>query len=439
MSGALAFEGLLGALRQQIERLPDHRRGENTTYEIQDAVLGAFAVFFTQSPSFLAYQRTMQQNKGRNNAGSLFGIERIPCDNQIRALLDPLAPSHLFPTFAIIFESLAQSGKLDTFRTFDGQLLVSLDGTQYFSSKKIRCPNCSHKTLADDTVLYFHSVITPVIVKPGSAQVISLDPEFMLPQDGTDKQDCELAAAKRWIRRNGKRCKAAQVIVLGDDLYSNQPFCELLLDEGLSFVLVCKPESHVTLYDWLAFLETDIQQVSLRRWNGRFGELWNYRYVNHIPLRDGEDALFVNWCEITILHDTDDEILYRNAFVSNYRLDQTTFEPIVTIGRTRWKSENENNNVLKTKGYHLEHNYGHGKLYLSSFLLTLNLLAFLFHTVLDLADRKYQCIRAELSARQTFFNDIRALTRYWLFNNWEDLLNFMIRQLELTPDPVDTS
>lgn len=439
MSGALAFESLLGAFRQQIERLPDHRRGENTTYEIKDGVLGAFAVFFTQSPSFLAYQRTMQQNKGRNNAESLFGIERIPCDNQIRVLLDPLAPNHLFPVFATIFDSLAQSGKLDTFRTFDGQLLVSLDGTQYFSSKKICCPNCSHKTLADDTVLYFHSVITPVIVKPGSAQVISLEPEFMLPQDGTEKQDCELTAAKRWIRRNGKRCKAAQVIVLGDDLYSNQPFCELLLDEGLSFVLVCKPESHVTLYDWLAFLETDIQQVSLRRWNGRSGELWNYRYVNHVPLRDDEDALFVNWCEITILRETDGEILYRNAFVSNYSLDQNTFEPIVAIGRARWKSENENNNVLKTKGYHLEHNYGHGKQYLASFLLTLNLLAFLFHTVLDLVDQKYQCLRAELAVRQTFFNDIRALTRYWFFTSWGDLLNFMIQQLELTPDPVDTS
>jgi hypothetical protein len=37
--------------------------------------------------------------------------------------------------------------------------------------------------------------------------------------------------------------------------------------------------------------------------------------------------------------------------------------------------------VLKTKGYHLEHNFGHGKKNLSALLMTFNLLAFLFHTV----------------------------------------------------------
>jgi hypothetical protein len=261
----------------------------------------------------------------------------------------------------------------------------------------------------------------------------------MSPQDGSDKQDCELTAAKRWIRRNSEFCSLTQVTVLGDDLYSNQPFCELLLEQGFSFVLVCKPESHLTLYDWLDFLEEDIQQVCIRRWNGQFAELWRYRYISHVPLRDGKDALFVNWCEVTIVRESDGEMLYRNSFVSNHTIDQTTFESIVAVGRARWKSENENNNVLKTKGYHLEHNYGHGQAYLSSFLLTLNLLAFLFHTVFELADSKYQRLREALAARRTFFNDIRALTRYWLFKSWDDLLDFMIKQLELAPDPVDTS
>jgi hypothetical protein len=439
MSEILGFDSLLRTFHQVLDQLPDHREGKNTTYEIKDAALGAFAVFFTQSPSFLAYQRTMKWNKGRSNAESLFGIEQIPCDNQIRTLLDPIAPCHLSPMFTAIFEFLAKSGRLDSFRVLDAHLLVSLDGTRYFSSKKIHCPNCSHRTLPDDSILYFHDVITPVIVRPRSAQVISLEPEFMSPQDGSDKQDCELTAAKRWIRRNRKLCSVIQVTVLGDDLYSNQPFCELLLEQGFSFVLVCKPESHLTLYDWLDFLEGDIQQVCIRRWNGQFAELWRYRYVSHVPLRDGKDALFVNWCEVTIIRESDGEMLYRNSFVSNHTIDQTTFESIVAAGRARWKSENENNNVLKTKGYHLEHNYGHGQAYLSSFLLTLNLLAFLFHTVFELADAKYQRLREALAARRTFFNDIRALTRYWLFKSWDDLLDFMIKQLELPPEPVDTS
>jgi hypothetical protein len=91
----------------------------------------------------------------------------------------------------------------------------------------------------------------------------------------------------------------------------------------------------------------------------------------------------------------------------------------------------ENNNVLKNYGYHLEHNFGHGEQYLAMVLVMLNLFAFLFHTVLDLCDAAYQQVRAELGTRQTFFNDVQALTRYLYFDNWQTLITFMFVQLEL--------
>jgi hypothetical protein len=101
------------------------------------------------------------------------------------------------------------------------------------------------------------------------------------------------------------------------------------------------------------------------------------------------------------------------------------------VSRGRWKSENENNNVLKTKGYHLEHTFGHGKQSLAAFLLRLNLLAFLFHTVLEGSDNKYALLRRVLARRQTFFQDIQALRRYMVFDDWEHLMDVMIRGLAL--------
>ena len=95
-------------------------------------------------------------------------------------------------------------------------------------------------------------------------------------------------------------------------------------------------------------------------------------------------------------------------------------------------------NVLKTKGYQLEHNFGHGKQYLAAFLLSLNLLAFLFHTVLEWSNATYALLRRVLARRQTFFHDIQALMRYMVFDSWEHLLAFMIRGLELESQ-VDTS
>jgi hypothetical protein len=439
----LTFDRLVDTFHERLDQLPDHRQGgPNTRYELKDAALGAFAVFFNQSPSFLAYQRRMEETKGRSNARSLFRIQHTPTDPQIRNLLDPLAPTELYPLFSLILSQLAQAGQLDQFRDFNNTLLVPLDGTQYFSSQKIHCKQCSQRTLTNGEMLYSHSVITPVVVKPGQPHVLPLEPEFITLQDGATKQDCELTAAKRWLARCGTVYAAYRLTLLGDDLYCHQPFCQLVLDYHLNFIFVCKPDSHAHLYEWLAFLQAgpgeQLPSLTRRHWNGRFAEIWTYRYINQVPLRAGPDPLFVNWAELTILREDTGEQLYHNSFATNYELTEVTVEPIVQAGRTRWKVENESNNVLKNRGYHLEHNFGHGQQHLSTVLLTLNLLAFLCHTILHLVDQRYRRLREHLAVRQTFFNDIQTLTRYLYFDSWDHLLDFMLKQLELDISPAPT-
>ena len=352
--------------------------------------------------------------------------------------MDVVHPSYAFPMFSYIFNGLNESGYLNVFRSFNGNLLCAFDGTQYFSSNTIHCENCSKKEHKNGTTTYSHTVVTPVIVAPGNNKVIPLQPEFITPQDGHKKQDCENAAAKRWIRQYAPMYKELGITALGDDLYCKQPLCVLMLEEGLDFILVCKPDSHKILYEWLEELEAmqAIQTVTEKRWTGKTHEIDTYRFVNQLPLRDGDDALEINWCEL-ITTSPDGKILYKNAFATNFKISKNNVKEIVRDGRTRWKVENENNNTLKTKGYHLEHNYGHGKKHLSSLLLTLNLLAFLFHTVLEIMDDKYKLIRDNLPTRQTFFDDIRALTRYSYFDSWDAMLTFMIHGLEL--DVPDTS
>ena len=97
----------------------------------------------------------------------------------------------------------------------------------------------------------------------------------------------------------------------------------------------------------------------------------------------------MNWCEVTIHRTDTGERIYYNTFATNFELTDESVESVVRSGRARWKVENENNNVLKNYGYNLEHNYGHGEKYLSAVLVTLNLLAFLIHTVLDETNTAY--------------------------------------------------
>ena len=434
----LTFSALIDDLREVMRQFPDKRTGKNCTYSIEDVALAAFSVFFTQSPSFLAHQIAMTKSRGLSNAQTLFGLTKIPSDNHIRDLLDHVPAARLFPMFDRIFHALHEQGHLQAFQVLDGQLLMALDGTQYHSSSSIHCDQCTVTQHRNGQTIYSHGVVTPVIVAPGQRCVFPLTPEFIRPQDGHQKQDCENVAAKRWLGQYAKDFQGHQITVLGDDLYSRQPLCEQILAAGWNFLFVCKPTSHKTLYEWLEGLETlgEVSTLTRHRRKGKRKTLDTYRFASGLPLRDGDNALAVNWCELTTT-DEKGKILYRNAFVSNQAITADNVEAMVQAARTRWKVENENNNTLKTKGYHLTHNFGHGKHHLSATLATLNLLAFLLHTVLDHMDSKYQLLRATLPSRKMFFQHIEALTCYYCFESFDALLDFMMQGWKLTPP--DTS
>jgi hypothetical protein len=110
-------------------------------YEIKDAALSAFGILFTQSRSFLAYQRMIAERKSKINVSSLFGAERISSDNQIRNLLDPQEPELLYGVFAKGQQALAASGQLKAFRSYGGQMLILCDGTVTISWQKIQFAN----------------------------------------------------------------------------------------------------------------------------------------------------------------------------------------------------------------------------------------------------------------------------------------------------------
>jgi len=422
-------------LREALAKLPDQRRGTNKSYAMEDFGLSAFAVFFTQSPSFLACQKARREARGRDNAQSLFGISRIPTDNQIRQMLDPVPPEALHPLFDQVLDALRDEGLLKDFHGVHQSTLIALDGTGYRSSAKVHGPCCSHLTPEKGPRIYFHTALTPVMVAPARPEVFALRPESITPQDGHEKQDCEIAAAKRWLQANFERYRRhGPVTLLGDDLYAHQPFCrQVLLHDG-HFLFTAKPSSHLALYRWIERLEPgpDLRSLQERVRHKAETHTHTYRWANAVPLAEGVDALKVNWLELHVTN-AQGETVYHNAWVTDWKIDETHVASLAASARARWKIENENNNTLKTKGYHLEHNFGHGKKHLAAVLTSLNLLAFLVHTALGWVDEPYRALRARLSSRRTFFEHVRALTFYIHFPDWSGLLDFMMRGLELGP------
>ena len=216
LAGMRLLDSLLGSLRSCLDAFPDKRRGINTSYGMGEIGMAAFSVFFMQSPSFLAHQRQFEAGHGRSNCTSLFGLSKVPSDNHIRDMLDPASPTLLHPMFAEAVGQLERiDGGLDMFRRLGGRVLIALDGTEYHCSRNIHCPHCSTRLRGKDETEYFHAMLAATLVAPGHGKVIPLEPEFIVPQDGAEKQDCENMAAKRWLAAHGRRYAALDAVYFG--------------------------------------------------------------------------------------------------------------------------------------------------------------------------------------------------------------------------------
>ena len=418
----LIFDRLLGGLKAACAGFPDKRKGVGV-YSMADIGLSAFSLFFMQSESFLSHQRALEEERATSNCRTLFGMAKIPTDNHIRSMLDPVHPSHLQPAFDRALAVLGEHGGLEAFQRLDGRILIALDGTEYFCSQKLGCAHCQPRKRANGKVESYHSMLAATIVAPGHAMAIPLMAEFIVKPDGAEKQDCERNAAKRWLATHAERVRGLRPVYLGDDLFACQPIAEAILSSGGDFLVTAKPQSHKALYDFMD--GAAIEELSLRRKQGAKTSTIRLRWFIGAPLREGKDALAVNWIGVTIT-DARGAITYDGAFVTSLTLTPDTVAEIAACARARWKIENESFNVLKNNGYHLKHNFGHGKENLAMMFAAMNLLAFAFHTVCDCLEEIWRKARQAKRSRKRFFEHIRTITAYLVFPSWPTLLTTLI-------------
>lgn len=422
-TGDMKFlEKCLTHLSQSFAAMPDKRAGSNRQYFMEDVGMGAFSVFFMQQPSFLAFQRTLHQNMGRDNTQTLFGMNRIPTDNHIRNMLDGIPPSHFVEDYFFIIDELASAGVPVVCNSMGHYTLIALDGSEYYCSKKLWCPNCNTRLRSDGELEYFHSFFAASIVKPGKKEVFSLPPEFITPQDGTNKHDCEWNAAKRWLNRFSTRCAKYNPVYLGDDLYAKHEICLNILQSQGHFIFTCKDTSHKTLLEYRKGLVPEMYHEI--KGTGSQRREYSYSWLRGLPIRDGKDAVVVNWINVKISL-PGGRTTYNASFITDLHPDAGNIVELAACARARWKIENETFNVLKNKGYHLEHNFGHGKQTLSSVLVALNLIAFSLHAACDACEPDWQKAREICGARNRMFTILWSLTAYLVFPTWSAFLKMV--------------
>ena len=75
-------------VRSGFAAIPDYRLSD-TEISLTDALRSAFALFSLKSPSLLAFDK----HRVEGNLGTIYAIDHVPCDTQMREILDPVSPN----------------------------------------------------------------------------------------------------------------------------------------------------------------------------------------------------------------------------------------------------------------------------------------------------------------------------------------------------------
>lgn len=176
---------LLQTLRRHFETVPEHQN-KRSQIPLADALMSGLAVFGLKYPSLLKFEEAYNEGVIRHNLHTLYGVERAPCDTQLRTILDPVDPTHLRPAFRAVHCQLQRHKALKPYQYLQGYYLVSIDGTGQFASSQICCPQCCTKTVKGQTH-YYHQLLGAVMVHPDLKTVLPLAPEAITRQDGATK------------------------------------------------------------------------------------------------------------------------------------------------------------------------------------------------------------------------------------------------------------
>jgi len=334
----LSADALFRLVRSGFTRVPDHRGGD-PEITLTDALMSAFALFSLKSPSLLAFDK--QRVEG--NLETIYGIGRVPCDTQMREILDPVSPESVRPVFKSLFRQLQRGKALEPMAFLDDHYLLCLDGTGYFTSKTIHCASCLQKVHRTGSITYYHQMLGAAIVHPDVREVIPLMPEPIVKQDGTSKNDCERNAAKRFLAKLRQDHPHLKFIITEDSLSSNAPHIETLQRHGLHYILGVKEGDHAFLFTQVRAAEQGGHVTYYERHDRAAGVVYRFRFVNDVPLNESKTDVRVNFIEYWELGDGK---VQHFSWVTDLRVSTRNVYRLMRGGRARWKIDNETFNTL---------------------------------------------------------------------------------------------
>lgn len=430
----ITMDSEISELRLIFQGVED-KRASNASHKLDDILMCGYSMFSLKYTSLLDFEQQTVVEK--SNLLSVFGIEKICSDVQLRAVLDNINPRFLRNLFPKKFATLRKTGLLDEFAYKIGSIsyhIVSCDGVQHFSSKNLGCPCCLTKEHKDGSTTHYHSMLCAALVHPEKREVFIMDVEpiiQIIQQDGVEKNDCERNAAKR-LQANMKQAyekyqKQYNFLFVEDALYANAPHIEILMANKFNYLLNVKPDSHKTLFK---YIEGKRARKELKTYTyTENGIKHQFEYLNNALLCSSSPKLRVNFIQYTQIDKNGKRTTF--TWVTDIKLAQNKIVAIMKAARARWKIENETFNTLKNLGYNFEHNYGHGKDHLSTMFAYLMILAFYIDQLIQACCHIFRQIEEKITTKVKLWNTIKSIFQTTFVNSVYEIYQFLAALFEI--------
>ena len=416
---------LLAVVRGLFGKVSD-QRSRASRIPLPDALMSVLAMFMLKIPSLLQLSNNLRDSTISSNLRSIFGIETAVSDDQLRNIIDPIGCQEFQPIFSSIHKRLRKMSSLLDFKIFGKHLLLAVDGTQIFQSKKLSSGTTQVKNHSNGETSYSVSLLSGCIVSPKRSIVFPVAPEPIQKSDGMTKNDCETNAFYRFYTSLRKEHGKTTFCFLLDSLFSKTPTLSAITANHDFYIAACKEGDHEFLFKSTIPLLENINSFMWRFYEDKAkGENIQIRFMNGVKLFKDINSVVCSFIEMVVTRKNGSKT--RFTWVTNILVNEHNALEICTCGRTRWRIENETFNTLKNHSYNLEHNYGLGKTNLRANLGILMMLAFLLDQLQEFGDDLFKKALKSKSTRGQFWSAIREIFTVGLASSYDVILNLIAK------------
>lgn len=267
-------------------------------------------------------------------------IDEIPYWETIQDVFIEINLEELRKIQKYIVVSLIRSKMFDKYR-INGAFQLIIDGTGLSHHKYNLNGNCLSKKHKKRGEIDYYKYVLECKLCVGSI-VISLDSEFIENVEMNtekDKQDCEIKAAKRMLKRIYKNYPRQKFLITGDALYATEPMMSICKKYQWYYIFNLKPDRLKNINE--SFEDNIIldNETSHKHYYLSTNIEYKGHSLNVFKYVENEFAI--------------DEKNFR--YVSNLNIEHRNIKEIVKIGRRRWKIENEGFYTQKHRTFKITH------------------------------------------------------------------------------------